>query len=100
MCFGGGQGPGGDYDPSGCQAAPATDGRVNIMLYGVNTDGAYWPAIVLRVVQVQSSGFGVIIWLTCSGGILAGQVVGARMRSAWDGSGLCRWPVLEAGQAS
>ena len=48
----------------------------------------------------RSSGFCVIIWLTCSGGILVGHMVGAKMRSAWDGSGLCLWPVLEAGQGS
>ncbi len=42
----------------------------------------------------RPSGFCVIIWLTCSGGIPFGQMVWAKIRSASGGSGLCRWPVL------
>jgi hypothetical protein len=32
------------------QAAAATGGTANIMIYGVNTDGAYWHAIVSGVI--------------------------------------------------
>lgn len=32
------------------QAAAATDGQANIMIYGVNTDGAYWHAIISGVI--------------------------------------------------
>jgi hypothetical protein len=47
----------------------------------------------------RPSGFCVIIRLTCLGGIPFGQMVWAKIRSASDGGGLCRWPVLETGQA-
>ena len=50
MCFGGDQGPGGDYRPGAAGAAAATEGKANIMIYGVNTDGAYWHAIVSGVI--------------------------------------------------
>jgi len=32
------------------RAAAATDGKANIMIYGVNTDGAYWHAITSGVI--------------------------------------------------
>jgi hypothetical protein len=32
--------------PAAARAVAATDGKANIMIYGVNTDGAYWHAIV------------------------------------------------------
>jgi hypothetical protein len=32
------------------RAAPATGGKANIMIYGVNTDGAYWHSIVSGVI--------------------------------------------------
>ena len=36
--------------PAVARAAAATDGKANIMIYGVNTDGAYWHAIVSGVI--------------------------------------------------
>ena len=36
--------------PAAPVAAAATDGTANIMIYGVNTDGAYWHAIVSGVI--------------------------------------------------
>ena len=32
------------------RAAAATGGKANLMIYGVNTDGAYWRAIVSGVI--------------------------------------------------
>ncbi len=34
----------------GAAGAAATEGKANIMIYGVNTDGAYWHAIVSGVI--------------------------------------------------
>ena len=36
--------------PAAARAAAATGGKANIMIYGVNTDGAYWHAIVSGVI--------------------------------------------------
>jgi hypothetical protein len=35
---------------SATKAPAATDGKVEIMIYGVNTDGDYWHAIVSGVI--------------------------------------------------
>jgi hypothetical protein len=37
-------------DPAAARAAAATGGTANIMIYGVNTDGAHWHAIVSGVI--------------------------------------------------
>jgi hypothetical protein len=36
--------------PAAARAAAATGGKANIMIYGVNTDGAYWHAIISGVI--------------------------------------------------
>src|SRR5215470_91605 len=36
--------------PAAARAAAAPGGTANIMIYGVNTDGAYWHAIVSGVI--------------------------------------------------
>ena len=36
--------------PPAARAAAATGGKANIMIYGVNTDGAYWHAIISGVI--------------------------------------------------
>jgi hypothetical protein len=36
--------------PAVARAAAATGGKANIMIYGVNTDGAYWHAIISGVI--------------------------------------------------
>ena len=36
--------------PAAARAAAATGGKANIMIYGVNTDGAYWHAILSGVI--------------------------------------------------
>ena len=36
--------------PAAARAAAATRGKANIMIYGVNTDGAYWHAILSGVI--------------------------------------------------
>jgi hypothetical protein len=36
--------------PAAARAAAATGAKANIMIYGVNTDGAYWHAIVSGVI--------------------------------------------------
>jgi hypothetical protein len=47
--------------PASPRAAAAPGGTANLMIYGVNTDGAYWPPLFSA--DWQLSGLLVCLWL-------------------------------------